>query len=59
MCIHICMLLRVDCGSFPLLCEQMMMLPATGGVRESLVMQFVRFLKLKAVAVCKYLETDV
>ena len=53
------MLIKDGCGSFLLLCDQMMMLPATGGVRESLVMQFVRFLKLKAVAVCKYLEADV
>ena len=54
-----CALITDGYASLPLLCDQMMMLPATGGVRESLVMQFIRFLKLKAVAVCKYLETDV
>ena len=63
MCVCVCVCLYVlakyGYGRFPLLCGQMMMLPAVGGIRESLVMQFVRFLKLKAVTVCKYLETDV
>ena len=37
---------------------QLVLLPDTGGVREAFTNHFVRTLKLKAVSICKYLESE-